>query len=141
MCYFFFFSSRRRHTRCALVTGVQTFALPISWPDCCFRSETVVHPRTRNTLAFVPAQFNEFEVTPKERELIDICKEEKAQGRKVLAYTVYTGTRDTTSRLKVLLEQERSEEHTSELQSLMRISYAVFCLTKKKKTQKKRLHA
>src|SRR3546814_10359353 len=31
----------------------------------------------------------------------------------------------------------RSEEHTSELQSLMRISYAVFCLKKKKKTKKK----
>src|SRR3546814_7889891 len=31
MCrVFFFFSSRRRHTRCALVTGVQTCALPIS---------------------------------------------------------------------------------------------------------------
>src|SRR3546814_3079761 len=30
----------------------------------------------------------------------------------------------------------RSEEHTSELQSLMRISYAVFCLKKKKKQQK-----
>src|SRR3546814_10884166 len=29
---FFFFSSRRRHTRCALVTGVQTCALPISQP-------------------------------------------------------------------------------------------------------------
>src|SRR3546814_2804902 len=29
---------------------------------------------------------------------------------------------------------ERSEEHTSELQSLMRISYAVFCLKKKKKS-------
>src|SRR3546814_8619209 len=29
---------------------------------------------------------------------------------------------------------DRSEEHTSELQSLMRISYAVFCLKKKKKT-------
>src|SRR3546814_5120311 len=28
----FFFSSRRRHTRCALVTGVQTCALPISVP-------------------------------------------------------------------------------------------------------------
>src|SRR3546814_2406673 len=28
--YCFFFSSRRRHTRCALVTGVQTCALPIS---------------------------------------------------------------------------------------------------------------
>src|SRR3546814_2096223 len=34
---------------------------------------------------------------------------------------------------------ERSEEHTSELQSLMRISYAVFCL-KKKKTQKNNKH-
>src|SRR3546814_6841149 len=30
---FFFFSSRRRHTRCALVTGVQTCALPISSRD------------------------------------------------------------------------------------------------------------
>src|SRR3546814_4176022 len=30
----------------------------------------------------------------------------------------------------------RSEEHTSELQSLMRISYAVFCLKKKKKSKK-----
>src|SRR3546814_6566889 len=30
---------------------------------------------------------------------------------------------------------ERSEEHTSELQSLMRISYAVFCLKKKKKNR------
>src|SRR3546814_6994656 len=34
----------------------------------------------------------------------------------------------------------RSEEHTSELQSLMRISYAVFCLKKKKK-QKPDLHS
>src|SRR3546814_1971001 len=32
---------------------------------------------------------------------------------------------------------ERSEEHTSELQSLMRISYAVFCLKKKKHTPKR----
>src|SRR3546814_4896292 len=33
------------------------------------------------------------------------------------------------------LDIDRSEEHTSELQSLMRISYAVFCLNKKKITQ------
>src|SRR3546814_6036926 len=33
--------------------------------------------------------------------------------------------------------QRRSEEHTSELQSLMRISYAVFCLKKKKQKHKK----
>src|SRR3546814_2149888 len=32
----------------------------------------------------------------------------------------------------------RSEEHTSELQSLMRISYAVFCLKKKKKKEQQR---
>src|SRR3546814_2048316 len=32
--------------------------------------------------------------------------------------------------------RDRSEEHTSELQSLMRISYAVFCLKKKKKNRK-----
>src|SRR3546814_3842410 len=41
---FFFFSSRRRHTRCALVTGVQTCALPISelpvWRD--HRSQAAV---------------------------------------------------------------------------------------------------
>src|SRR3546814_8909103 len=34
----------------------------------------------------------------------------------------------------------RSEEHTSELQSLMRISYAVFCLKKKKKNNKHRMN-
>src|SRR3546814_6935654 len=33
MLYIFFFTSRRRHTRCALVTGVQTCALPICFVD------------------------------------------------------------------------------------------------------------
>src|SRR3546814_7095156 len=37
---------------------------------------------------------------------------------------------------RILGVEVRSEEHTSELQSLMRISYAVFCLKKKKTTQK-----
>src|SRR3546814_1430903 len=35
----------------------------------------------------------------------------------------------------IILADGRSEEHTSELQSLMRISYAVFCLKKKNHTQ------
>ena len=77
----------------------------LAWPDCCFRSETVVHPRTRNTLAFV-GSVQRAGGDAKERELIEICKREKAEGRKTLVYSVYTGTRDTTSRLKVLLEQE-----------------------------------
>src|SRR3546814_4440973 len=37
-------------------------------------------------------------------------------------------------------EGERSEEHTSELQSLMRISYAVFCLKKKTQIQSQTIH-
>src|SRR3546814_2094368 len=40
-----------------------------------------------------------------------------------------------TSRARAATDRSRSEEHTSELQSLMRISYAVFCL-KKKQNQK-----
>src|SRR3546814_7961106 len=39
--------------------------------------------------------------------------------------------RRTTIRLPRRRDRTRSEEHTSELQSLMRISYAVFCLKKK----------
>src|SRR3546814_2964878 len=43
---------------------------------------------------------------------------------------LYESKSDVSFRLQ--LEARRSEEHTSELQSLMRISYAVFCLKKKK---------
>src|SRR3546814_2266317 len=41
------------------------------------------------------------------------------------------------SSVTLSIKSGRSEEHTSELQSLMRISYAVFCLKKKKKTPNK----
>src|SRR3546814_5035330 len=45
---------------------------------------------------------------------------------------------DTTRFVQVSIDEviKRSEEHTSELQSLMRISYAVFCLKKKKNMRK-----
>src|SRR3546814_15508132 len=43
------------------------------------------------------------------------------------------GKLDRQERRPSILIQARSEEHTSELQSLMRISYAVFCLQKKQK--------
>src|SRR3546814_2166585 len=87
--YFFFFSSRRRHTRCALVTGVQTCALPIS-----FRARALVN----------------------------------AAGPFVLDL-LHDAHQPTERRMRFV--RGRSEEHTSELQSLMRISYAVFCLKKK----------
>src|SRR3546814_10400912 len=54
---------------------------------------------------------------------------------------VETGLNDALRRYQSTLSQEdydaqqRSEEHTSELQSLMRISYAVFCLKKKKNSK------
>ena len=93
---------RRRDTT---LLGVVLNVL-LAWPDVCFRSETVTHPREKRGLAFVPALFSDQELTPKEQELIRICAAEKAAGRKVLIYSIYTGTRDTTSRLKRLLELE-----------------------------------
>src|SRR3546814_9440308 len=51
----------------------------------------------------------------------------KDSGRRSTKLTSSTGSQSPAS---------RSEEHTSELQSLMRISYAVFCLKKKKKPNK-----
>src|SRR3546814_8241798 len=44
-------------------------------------------------------------------------------------------------RISELFDEIRSEEHTSELQSLMRISYAVFCLKKKKQHKNKQVTA
>src|SRR3546814_2942706 len=51
---------------------------------------------------------------------------------------VLTGSRPKSSSAWVK-HSNRSEEHTSELQSLMRISYAVFCLKKKTKKKEKRV--
>src|SRR3546814_4702252 len=98
----FFFSSRRRHTRCALVTGVQTCALPISRSRrCCPESESARSLPGTNLIGCSPRSARSPENTA-----ADNASE--------------SGT------------MSRSEEHTSELQSLMRISYAVFCLKKKK---------
>src|SRR3546814_9004497 len=50
------------------------------------------------------------------------------------SFVIFTGA-IVPSALKIMRSiASRSEEHTSELQSLMRISYAVFCLKKKKPT-------
>src|SRR3546814_8630671 len=46
--------------------------------------------------------------------------------------TARIGVMGGSQAAETLVQIERSEEHTSELQSLMRISYAVFCLKKKK---------
>ena len=85
--------------------GVVLNAL-LAWPDCAFRDELIKHPRTKAQLWFQTAIFRDARVSPKEQALIDLCKQQKALGRKTLVYTVYTGVRDTTSRLKLMLEAE-----------------------------------
>lgn len=97
--------------RKALAAGDQTLlgvvmnAL-LAWPDCAFRDEVVKHPRTGETLAYIPALFDEQTPTPKEQQLIEMVKANQAQGKRTLVYTVYTGKRDTASRLKALLSAE-----------------------------------
>src|SRR3546814_5404882 len=58
---------------------------------------------------------------------------EEVETLRVLMRRVIANLADETAKLPTLSDiKARSEEHTSELQSLMRISYAVFCLKKKK---------
>ena len=86
--------------------GVVLNAL-LAWPDCGFREEIVRHPhRRKEVIAHLPVLFAEEVAAPKEEALLSLIREEKARGRKVLAYTVYTGSRDTTSRIKGLIKRE-----------------------------------
>src|SRR3546814_5774180 len=134
---FFFFSSRRRHTRCALVTGVQTCALPIY--AICFSPSPAsqergfkVSTRIRSPSRCTPARACRPAATnaprPAEREIQRIADVDLrvALGNLLQRMELSAGQRDPRGAV-----QHRSEEHTSELQSLMRISYAVFCLKKK----------
>lgn len=77
----------------------------LAWPDCAFRSETVYHPHRRVVLASAPSLYDDGDLMPKERELLQLCKDERRRGRRVLVYTTYTGGRDTTARLKAILSQ------------------------------------
>src|SRR3546814_4377891 len=122
----FFFSSRRRHTRCALVT----------W------SSDVCSSDLYEAISDDPALFSS-----DERAILKL-----GLGRNMVKSIRFWGdafgltrqaggeTRATEFADRLLDPEagldrylERSEEHTSELQSLMRISYAVFCLKKKKR--------
>src|SRR3546814_5199248 len=74
---------------------------------------------------------------PREREHGDGIEDQEIRGREEEGHTPLT--RQDDGRIDTHEHQQarpRSEEHTSELQSLMRISYAVFCLKKKKKNTK-----
>jgi hypothetical protein len=82
--------------------GVVLNAL-LAWPECAFRDEYVRHPRKGHCIAFVPKLFGDNDPMPKEQALLDLCVAEKRRGRRVLVYTIYSGTRDTGSRLQGFL--------------------------------------
>lgn len=86
------------------LVGVVLNAL-LAWPECCFRPETVRHPHTKSVIASLPALYGIQNMTPKEGALLDRVRRENSLGRRTLVYTTYTGTRDTSARLKALLDQ------------------------------------
>src|SRR3546814_7131263 len=121
------FSSRRRHTRCALGTGVQTCALPI----CNLADAEAVNGligKAEAAMGQVDILVNNAGIT--RDGLAMRMKDEDWQT--VLDVDLTAAFRLARASLKGMMKRRwRSEEHTSELQSLMRISYAVFCLKKK----------
>src|SRR3546814_5014136 len=123
---FFFFSSRRRHTRCALVTGVQTCALPIS-------AHWSANQPTEGSIPALPVANHTAQpciaLLVRHHPLLQRIKP-AFQFRSLRAFQQQTQI--VPAVIVRCTEILRSEEHTSELQSLMRISYAVFCLKKKK---------
>src|SRR3546814_10562148 len=105
----FFFSSRSRHTSCALVTGVQTCALPILAGKDIEQDQRgkalAVRRDLKNTATAICGRYRRHVLSALSGEIVE--------------------------RVSAAQRAQRSEEHTSELHSLMRISYAVFCLKKK----------
>src|SRR3546814_9967579 len=114
----FFFSSRRRHTRCAVVTGVQTCALPIFTLK---RADWLLIRVSAKALCFCLGSARGI----KPWALILKTKGFQIPLRRItLRFAKAISGRNHLS--------SRSEEHTSELQSLMRSSYAVFCMKQNK---------
>src|SRR3546814_191044 len=136
-----YLSSRRRHTRCALWTGVQTCALPICprwWAARPVRARRAAAAHRRRRREPGAGDLEGFAMTgtllaadAAERDAADPLAgfRDRFQLRDGLIYldgnSLGALPKATADRLA------RSEEHTSELPSLMRSSYAVFCLKKK----------
>src|SRR3546814_3871235 len=134
---FFFFSSRRRHTRCALVTGVQTCALPIFGPnganviydavggDYAGPALRSIAWEGRYLVVGFPAGIPRLPLT------LTLLKSCDVAGVFWGAFVAREPARNRANIARLFqLWEQRSEAHTSELQYLMRISYAVFCLKK-----------
>src|SRR3546814_3552722 len=106
----------------------------IDWSSdvCSSYLRSVIYPASNNGLAYL---------VPRNRiDLGRICSV-GAMGTRILTRRIAVTRHEGAVHVALIAEASfdrgkatRSEEHTSELQSLMRISYAVFCLKKKKTT-------
>src|SRR3546814_6362547 len=123
---FVFFASRRRNTRCALVTGVQTVCSSDLLAAAC--SEL---PQLAKKIAD-DALFGVTGGSPTHDRIDGRFGAAHADQIRSAPPEERTALGDTPYSLAEL--RWRSEEHTSELQSLMRIQYAVLCLQKKTTT-------
>src|SRR3546814_4913990 len=123
------FASRRRHTRCALVTGVQTCALPISLLfELCAGEGGDRDRGIEQPLVAAPGGDDDVAcarliggVVRRLRGLFGAAADllcQSGRGGKCREGEANDG--------QGAIADARSEEHTSELQSLMRNSYAVF---------------
>src|SRR3546814_8789501 len=125
---------------CELVAGVQTCALPIyleSRSQCLDRAHAGNHheraARIVRDVEHRPA-LPKLDVAPSDAESrIDGGLQIEADGRAIGQLDGFDPVGRGVAPDRHVRSQ-RSEEHTSELQSLMRISYAVFCLKKKTMT-------
>src|SRR3546814_6453186 len=125
----FFFSIRRRNTRCALVTGVQTCALPISIAvGAIFEADhvnSIIASGRADLCALARPHLADAAWTLRESARIGYTDIDWPK-----QYFPAKRQLETNFERAAAYAQDRKST-TSELQSLMRISYAVFCLQKK----------
>src|SRR3546814_6922218 len=134
--YSFFFSSRRRHTRCALVTGVQTCALPIYWRKIAPADAIAEHlwVALKHEITYRKPTFLDDDV------IVTVLLQ-KVQGARAFYETIIRRGEEVLAEVKsswccidddthrhARVARDRSEEHTSDLKSPMRLSSTVFCL-------------
>src|SRR3546814_4706028 len=96
-----------------------------------FSNDLSIDLGTANTLIFVRGQG----IVLNEPSVVAVRQDRSGSGNRTVA-AVGTEAKQMLGRTPGGITTIRSEEHTSELQSLMRISYSVFCLKKQTKEHK-----
>src|SRR3546814_3268641 len=164
---FVFVSIRRRHTRCALVTGVQTCALPIGQRVRCLRAQEIsagapplafpgrsrARPESRLRLEGVTRIYGGGRSL---WQYLGLAREERLRAADALSFDIGRGEtvalvgesgsgKSTLARIligldsatdgRALYDGTRSEEHTSEIQSLKRLSYTVLSVKQNTRPQ------